>query len=39
LGDGRPAWELARRIAVVTGLAVDVEIQFQTARTDAASTS
>jgi uncharacterized hydrophobic protein (TIGR00271 family) len=38
-GDGRPAWELARRIAATTGLSVDVEVQFQTARTDAASTS
>jgi uncharacterized hydrophobic protein (TIGR00271 family) len=39
VGDGRPAWELAALVASKRGIDVDVDIQFQDARTDAASTS
>ena len=38
-GDGRPAWELAQLIADTRGIDVDVDIDFQHVRTDAASTS
>ncbi|MFV1971671.1 MAG: DUF389 domain-containing protein [Acidimicrobiia bacterium] len=38
-GDGRPAWELAQLIADSSDTDVDIDVKYQDARTDAASTS
>jgi uncharacterized hydrophobic protein (TIGR00271 family) len=39
VGEGRPAWELAQLIADAQGVDVDLDVQYQGARTDASSTS
>jgi uncharacterized hydrophobic protein (TIGR00271 family) len=39
IGDGRPAWELAQLIADTREIDVDLDVVFESVRTDASSTS